>query len=489
MESHTMPGTQDKKELQAGPKRRQGRHTHSRPILSALSHRLIFLYTASTGLILAAALCLAWIYNAGQQQLHSRESFLQLFSNAEAELRRSSHLSHSWLGSLEREYHCNIYIEDNGHPISYRNIYQLHTPLQQLLGDLQGQAEELGIFTGSYPLTSGARNSGLLSLRGSGQDSYLAAVCQITDGATWRNLYLIQETTRPVQEQFFSASFFLLLFFAGLAVLFLISLLLIRRTLSPVHEALQKQKEFIASASHELRSPLAILRMNLDILKSAADHAWLFTHTPAPDNPEHIARIPSDDLMDCLVDMEAELSRMTALTDDMLLLASLDASGPASWRTQLIPLELDAFLIDLYEDFQSPAQQHGMELSLLLPDGPLPACLADPQRLRQIFTILFDNAFCYAKEGRLLTLSAASTSSSVQISLADHGPGIPAGKRSSVFERFSRGDASRTEKKHYGLGLSIAAELAALHHGCLSLTETPGGGCTFTLQLTSLFSP
>ena len=129
--------------------------------------------------------------------------------------------------------------------------------------------------------------------------------------------------------------------------------------MNPVRESLQKQREFIAAASHELRSPLAVLRVNLSALRQSSP-------------------VSLPDLQDeTLSDMEEEIIRMSALVDDMLFLASMDASGSVRWQASLRPLELDAFLIDLYEDFFPLAAEHQMTLELLLPEEPLPSCIAD----------------------------------------------------------------------------------------------------------------
>lgn len=96
---------------------------------------------------------------------------------------------------------------------------------------------------------------------------------------------------------------------------------------------------------------------------------------------------------------------------------------------------------------------------------------------------MLDNALSYVPSGKTVTLTAFTTSKTLEIQVIDTGIGISDADKHHIFERFYQGDHSRHEKNHYGLGLSIAYEILTLHHGTLSLTDTPGGGCTFTLSL------
>ena len=89
----------------------------------------------------------------------------------------------------------------------------------------------------------------------------------------------------------------------------------------------------------------------------------------------------------------------------------------------------------------------------------------------------------YAPAGTPIELKAVLHYHQICLAVADHGPGIPDEAKPRVFERFTRADASRTDKAHFGLGLSVALELARLHGGTLTCTDTPGGGATFTLTL------
>ena len=100
-----------------------------------------------------------------------------------------------------------------------------------------------------------------------------------------------------------------------------------------------------------------------------------------------------------------------------------------------------------------------------------------------MIAILLDNAVHYTGEGGGIILRADVSTHSLTIQVEDHGPGIPPENRERIFERFYRADQSRSDRDHFGLGLSIARELAALHGGKLFCRDTPGGGSTFVLEL------
>ncbi|MEG2596700.1 MAG: ATP-binding protein, partial [Ruthenibacterium sp.] len=127
------------------------------------------------------------------------------------------------------------------------------------------------------------------------------------------------------------------------------------------------------------------------------------------------------------------------------------------------------------------AQNHQHTLVLTLPDAQLPAIHADEERLTQLFSVLLSNAIEYTQTGTPIEIVAAADKKGVKISVVDHGKGIAAADKTQIFTRFYRSDKSRSDKAHFGLGLAVAQEIAAMHDASLTLTDTAGGGCTFTL--------
>ena len=223
-----------------------------------------------------------------------------------------------------------------------------------------------------------------------------------------------------------------------------------------MQENRKKQMQFIASASHELRSPLTVILSNVSAVKNgimANDQKFL-------------------DIID------AEGNRMSHLVSDMLQLASADSH---TWSMCPEKTELDTLLLQMWEDFEPVALARHLRWDIVLPEDPIPECFCDGERIRQLLSILIDNAFSYTPSGGAVRLTLQyHTPDSFSIAVSDNGPGIPDEEKESVFERFHRLDASRKKKSHFGLGLCIAQEIVQLHRGKILLTDTPGGGAKFT---------
>lgn len=101
----------------------------------------------------------------------------------------------------------------------------------------------------------------------------------------------------------------------------------------------------------------------------------------------------------------------------------------------------------------------------------------------QVLGILLDNAIAHAQSNDTIQMGAKAEANYIVFYVKDHGCGIADKDKEKIFDRFDTGDASRTNKNHYGLGLSIAKEIVMLHHGTISLEDTPGGGCTFEIYI------
>ena len=211
-------------------------------------------------------------------------------------------------------------------------------------------------------------------------------------------------------------------------------------------------REFLAAASHELKSPLAVIITSAELLPSGGEEA------------KYRANILS------------EAHRMAQLVQELLSLSRLETAA-----RQIMPAKLDteAFLWEVYETWQPVAAKAGDRLTLRLPDGALPPIRADEDALKQVMAILLSNAVQHTPSGTQIELSAVAAGRTVCLSVADTGPGIADKER--AFQKFYRADP-QTGDASLGLGLSIAQKLVALHHGSSTIRDTPGGGAT--LQVT-----
>ncbi|MFL6054835.1 MAG: sensor histidine kinase [Actinoallomurus sp.] len=213
-------------------------------------------------------------------------------------------------------------------------------------------------------------------------------------------------------------------------------------------------RRFIADASHELRTPLASIR----------SHAELARRDPGGSGPrvDHALRR-----------IEAESARMGHLVDDLLLLARLDAGRPLAHE----PVDLTRLAIDTTSDARAAGPDHHWALDL--PEDPV-TVYGDEFRLHQVLGNLLTNARTHTPPGTNVTVrvTAADPTGRVLLEVIDGGPGVPADLRDDVFERFVRGDGSRSRKAgSTGLGLAIVSAVVQAHRGSAHLLSRPGRTC------------
>jgi two-component system, OmpR family, sensor kinase len=231
-------------------------------------------------------------------------------------------------------------------------------------------------------------------------------------------------------------------------------------------------RRFAADASHELRTPLAAIR----------GYAELARRHPGP-VPEDIAH--------ALSRVESESARMSVLVDDLLLLAQLDAGRPLASE----PVDLTRLAIDVTSDARAAAGDHRWQLDL--PGQPV-LVLGDEHRLHQVLANLLSNAARHTPAGTSVTVALATLPEpvpagragagpgTVQVTVTDNGPGIPPDLVPTLFERFVRGDSSRSRAAgSTGLGLAIVDAVTAAHHGRVEVSSQPGQ-TRFTLTLPRL---
>ena len=416
-------------------------------MLRGLRLRLAALFTGLTALVLAGALAATYHlaagqYAAGQQALHQAA-----LAGLTAQLSQGR-VRDAWLAELEAGGPYFALIEDNGHLLDFAGARQAATPRAELWRLLRGR-----IAAGS------AGNAGSTLVGAAGEEYSVQAVTLRPGGGPVCRAALL----RPLagQKAFLQrlAAQYLALGLAGTALLGLIGWVLAGFALRPTRRALQRQTEFVAAASHELRGPLAVITASLQAAREA---------------PEKASAL--------LAAAERESARLARLTEDLLCLTRADAQP---WTVHKTLTSLDTFCVELFERCAPLASRRGLRLALDLPAPPLPCVLTDPERLTQLLCIFVDNALEYAPAGTAVTLSVCPQGRRVRLTVLDEGPGIAPADRERVWARFYRGDASRTSKHHAGLGLAVAKELARALNARLTLGDAPGGGAAFCTELFS----
>ncbi len=204
------------------------------------------------------------------------------------------------------------------------------------------------------------------------------------------------------------------------------------------------RKQFIANASHELRTPIFSLGGFVELLEE---------EDPSPEERAEFVRT-----------MRQQIDRLTKLTADLLDLSQLDA-GAIVMEPRSV--DLGSIAREVVREFGPRADHHGSRLELRTPDRPALA-QADPDRVRQIIRILLDNALTHTPEGTKVTVTTHSVNRRAELTVSDEGPGIPLRAQARIFERFYTADSGGGS----GLGLAIARELAQRMDGKIAISSS-----------------
>ena len=231
-----------------------------------------------------------------------------------------------------------------------------------------------------------------------------------------------------------------------------------RRAMQPARDALDRQRTFVADASHELKTPLSLVKINAEVMKRDLTN---------PENGEIIE------------DQLSEIDRMDALLSDLLVLARLDAGR---LEVEEKPFDLSVVAAATASRFLTRAAAEGVRLEVEVPDR-LPV-RGDPGSTSQILAALLDNAIRYTPKGGDVTVRARQLDDDrAEASVEDTGPGIPPKHLPRIFDRFYRAEAARSRAGGgTGLGLSIAHALASAQNGDLTACNADGGA-VFRLKL------
>ena len=250
---------------------------------------------------------------------------------------------------------------------------------------------------------------------------------------------------------------------AGLALVGVLVLLggyLVERALARELATARLQADFVATVSHEFRSPLTSMTHLLEMLDQGA--------VPSEERRQRYYRV-----------LLGETQRLHQLVENLLNFRRMEA-GKAEYRLE--PLDVRALVEQVAEDFrgQLPFRDR---LVLTMDDGDV-RVTADRSAIARALLNLLDNAAKYSPESAPVQLELAANGDHAQISVRDHGPGIPIAEQKAVFTKFYRGSVAKTSGvKGTGIGLATVQHIVRAHHGEVRLDSTLGEGCTFTIVL------
>ena len=232
-----------------------------------------------------------------------------------------------------------------------------------------------------------------------------------------------------------------------------------RRSLKPIEDAMEAQSRFTADASHELRTPLTAMKAEIEV--ALRDK-----------------RLSIDEARELLGSNLEEVAKLEALANGLLRLAQHDHSATAS--TEAVALTL--IVTGAIARKGSNAEKRSITI---INNVGVQTIMGDREHMIELVAILLDNAIKYSPDNSNVTISSGKTKSTAWLEVCDEGPGITAADMPYIFERFYRADQARTHSQAggYGLGLSIARQIAKLYNGSIDAVSKPGEGATFTVRL------
>ncbi len=255
-----------------------------------------------------------------------------------------------------------------------------------------------------------------------------------------------------------------LIYFNFLILIFstIISYLLAKKTLEPIEKMVESQNRFTADASHELKTPLAAMKSEIEV--SLRDKKF---------NLETSKKLLTSNL--------EEVAKLETLSNALLQLARYKEDVKLSFPN----LSIEDILINAYEKIEPLAKEKSINFENNLKDLTLQG---DKQSLVELFAILLDNAVKYSPEKSIININVEHDKQFVVIKIKDRGAGIKSSDVPYIFNRFYRADSSRTKEKTggYGLGLSIAKQIVEMHSGSIEVCSLPSKGSEFIVKLPNI---
>ncbi len=426
--------------------------------------RLTLLCAGITAVImLVMSLCYLYVSEKGLYR-NQFQAFKNDINTISTNLEQQSVISMEWLAKMEAQGNYRFFVLDNGVPFLYNQLSDpeqteenniLLTESRNALNSLSSQDVTVTVSDGINGILS---HSEYEFISPSTDSRYFCSLIQMGTGNSLLEIVVLSPLQRLEQQIEEQRTRFLLIDIGATILLGIFAWFFTGILLKPIAENQQKQAMFVAAASHELRTPLSVILSAAECCRDAA-----------PERQEGFIRT-----------IYQEGLRVSSLVTDMLTLSQSDSHR---FPVRKEPTELDTLLMNSYEAFEPLARKKSIRLSLTLPDGALPLCNVDPERISQVIAILLHNAISYTPNQGRIELSLARHKERFAVSVQDNGIGISDADKKRIFDRFYRVEKSRNRKDHFGLGLSIAHEIVKAHGGSIQVTDAEGGGSCFTVIL------
>jgi signal transduction histidine kinase len=232
-----------------------------------------------------------------------------------------------------------------------------------------------------------------------------------------------------------------------------------------MHEAARLRRELISLVSHDLRTPLTAIKLNLSAMEGLQSEPL------------------SEKASSLLSKTQREVNRLIRLIVDLLDLEKME-TGALQLKLQEVPLQ--AVFEDAEDAVLSYAQENNLELLIQENDFTVQI---DPERIIQVLVNFLSNAIKFSPPGGKITVSAEKRDRMIRISVKDEGPGIPAEYRESVFDRYKQIESQGKTKLGTGLGLAICKSIILEHHGAIGVDSEPGKGSSFWFEVPAVAEP
>lgn len=428
-------------------------------MLDKLYGKLHIIFTCGIMLIISAIIGIILNNNINTERSNDNTLFQRLSTLIIYQLENNDEHFEEVIKDYEQQYTILCVIKNDSGKILYQSPSVFPTSPEFLINSLEQQKRNLT--TDYLKGQTVTEQDGIFGIHGQNNDTYLAIPAMvISKGDTVYDLALLYRSKTVSELMSKQAILYISVWLASLICVVFLSRLILKRAFDPTERVLRSQKDFVASASHELKSPLALIVANVEKIGKLG--------------------IENSELKRSVKVVDTECMRMSQLINDMQLLASSDAK---TWSISKKEINVDTLLITLYETYEPICAKHNIALELNIADTSYPVLYSDPERITQILNIFMDNAISHSDDSPSIQIKTSLSAKTITFYIVDHGNSIAEQDKPYIFDRFYCADKSHTDKSHFGLGLSIANELSTMLHGKIGFNDTYGGGATFYITI------